>query len=216
MRKIILTILIMPVFGLFFNTAAVRADLIIIGITAEVVTVLDPAGWLEGNVDVNDIITGTYTYDLSTPDSNPLSTVGDYEHFDPPCGISLTVGGFDFTTDPNNVNFLVEILNDKGPGELHDAYVLRSYNNLPLWNGLPVSHISWQLSDDTSNAISSTALPATAPILGDWPTNALSIDGGKNFLIGSHVTSVILIPEPGTLFLFVLGGLALRKSVHPE
>jgi len=224
MRKIILTILIMPVFGLFFNTAAVRADLIIIGITGEVAFVDDTTGLLEGNVNVNDIVTGIYTYDLSTPDSNPSLTVGDYEHFDPPCGISLTVGGLDFRTDPNNVDFLVEILNDHGVAK-NDAYVLTSYNNLPLPNGALVWDITWQPQDPTGKALSSIALPTTAPVLADWPSPSyLSIFGtnpegnmqGPTFGIVVEVTSVILIPEPGTLFLFVLGGLALRKSVQPE
>jgi len=68
----------------------------------------DPYNYLNGMVNVGDLITGTYTYDTNTPDSNPSSHVGDHEHFAYPCGFSLSVGGLDFTTDPADTYFFVE------------------------------------------------------------------------------------------------------------
>ena len=50
-------------------TPPAGAELIIIGITGEVTTVADWDGFLGGAVQEGDIITGTYTYDTSTPDS---------------------------------------------------------------------------------------------------------------------------------------------------
>ena len=106
--------------------ANVQAEDITIGLTAEVRLVDDPHGMLSGHVNVGDSLTGMYTYDSCTPDSNPDVTVGDYQHSNAPYGIFLTVGGLDFQTDPTNVDFLVEILN-----RARDNYLLRSYNNLP-------------------------------------------------------------------------------------
>lgn len=59
----------------------------------------DPDNYLNGRIQVGDLITGTYTYGTDTPDSNPLSYGGRYGHFAYPCGFSLRVGGLDFITE---------------------------------------------------------------------------------------------------------------------
>jgi hypothetical protein len=58
-------------FWLVFSAGPARAALITIEITAEIDSVSDPYGHLEGNINVGDIITGTYTYESTTPDTNP-------------------------------------------------------------------------------------------------------------------------------------------------
>jgi len=189
-----------------------EAALITIEITAEVDSVRDEANYLDGQINVGDIITGTYTYDSDTTDSNPLSTLGRYEHYAPPCGISLSVGGFDFETDTTNVDFLVAIANNYASGGIQDGYLLISYNNLPLSNGTLVDLISWQLDDPTATALSSDALPTTPPVLDDWQSIVgLRLQGERmeSYLIDAHVTSAV--PEPTSVLLFALGILLLRK-----
>jgi len=195
-------------------TPPARAELITIEIEAVVDGVLDEGNYLEDQISPGDIITGYYTYDSDTPDSNPLnSNVGDYWHYSQPCGIFLSVGGFDFQTDPTNVEFLVEIINDYISGGLHDSYGLRSYNNLSLSNGTSVYHIQWWLSDDTAGAISSDTIPTIAPSLEDWESlNFLRLEGEKGvYIVDAHVTSTVLVPEPTTLLFFALGASILRK-----
>jgi len=184
--------------------------LITIEIEAVVDTVDDEGNYLEGKVNPGDIITGTYTYESTTLDTNPSAYVGDYWHYAPPCGIFLSVGGFDFQTDPTNVDFLVEIVNNNAG---LDAYVTHSYNNLSISNGTLVDHISWQLQDSTCAVFSSDALPSTAPVLSDWQFNHLRIQGEKSnlFNINAHVTSAI--PEPATIVLLGLGGLLLKSRI---
>ena len=97
-----------------WQSSANAATLITINITAEVADINDPGNVLDGAVEVGDTIKGSYTYDSTTPDSNEASTVGDYQHSDPPNGIKLNVGEVLFRTDPSNVDFLVEIVNDHG------------------------------------------------------------------------------------------------------
>jgi len=193
--------------GLFFGPVGAGGALITIEIEGVVDSVYDPHGYLEGKISSGDIITGLYTYDLSIPDSNPLPQGADYEHLVPPCGISLSVGDFVFQTDMTNVNFLIEIINNYPPV---DNYLVRSHNNLPLSNGTLIGGISWLLEDSTGNALSSDALPTTAPVLDDWGFNRLNIGGGtraRPLGIQGRVTSVVVIPEPATVLLFSFGGL---------
>jgi hypothetical protein len=170
---------------------------ITISLSAKVTSVSDPANLLNGAVQVGHTITGKYVYNVLTKDTNPDITVGDYQHNNEAYGITLNAGNLIFKTDPNNVNFLVELVNR----ELQDNYLLRSYNNLPLSNGLLVNHIAWQLDDDTGNALSTASLKKTPtpPILADWQDPfGLTIEGSdqddsNEYFIRAHVESVSLI-----------------------
>jgi len=185
-----------------------NAELVTINIEGVVDTVEDDGYCLEDQIHVGDIITGWYTYDTATPDTNPSTNGADYWHYSPPCGIFLTVGGFEFRTDSANVNVLIEIVDNYPPD---DDYLLRSYNNLSLSNGSLVDHISWWLYDPTGTALSSDDLSTTPPVLENWNLNDLTIYGERvGYLIHGHVTSAI--PEPATIFLLVVGAcVALRK-----
>ena len=184
-----------------------KAELVTIKIEAVVDDIQDPDNYLNGLVNVGDLITGTYTYDTDTPDSNPSSNVGRYEHFAPPCGFSLNVGGLSFATDPANTYFVMRILDNYLDD---DFYWLTSYNNSPLSNGTSVNNIDWMLGDPSETAISTIELPRTAPVLGDWEVTFLNIGGGpggrEGFVFLSHVTFAADIPEPTTLLLLGLGG----------
>jgi hypothetical protein len=150
---------------------------IAIAIVAEVTGVYDPYNLLGGAINVGDKIKGKYIFDSTTPDSYPgYQFLGMYEHYSPPYGIELKCGGFVFKTDPNNVDFGIIIFNDFYY-YYGDAYAPFSANNLDLPNGLKVDFIGWALSDPTGNALSSDALPTTAPVLSDWSQNELFIDG---------------------------------------
>jgi N-acetylneuraminic acid mutarotase len=181
-----------------------QAAPITIQFSAEVAVVDDFSDLLGGAISVGNTITGEYTYESTTMDSNPLSAVGDYWHTTAPYGISVNAGGFVFSTDPANVGFLVEIVNDDlSPGFATDQYLLRSYNNLPLSNGIPVGHIAWQLDDPTATALTSDALPTSLPVLTDWQSLfGLTLEGGTSqfpgasYFIRAHVTNVAVRPAP--------------------
>ncbi len=195
--------------GLALWPLPVKASLITIEIEAIVDSVDDDYGYLEGKINPGDTITGFYIYESTTPDSSPDDpVVGHYYHYAPPAGISLTVGGFEFKTDPTNIDFLVGIVNDNPSG--HDIYWIHSYNNLDLSNGTLVDSIYWQLNDLTGSVFSSDALPTTAPILDDWQRNHLRLGGERGrYIVDATVTSAI--PEPMSILLLGLGGLLLRK-----
>jgi len=185
-----------------------RAEVITIEITAEIAGIDVRDGLLEGRISVGDIITGSYSIDSDTSDNNPSGTLGAYWHYSS-YGINLSIGGFVFQSDPDNVSFLLGI--DNGTYG-HDTYLLRSYNNLPLSNEVHIEYISWQLDDYSGTALSSDALLATPPVLEDWEDNYLRITFGykESSVIGARVTSAV--PEPATVLLFGLGALALLRK----
>ena len=146
-------------------------------LTAIVSTVDDPSSVLGGLVEVGDTITGTYTYDSTTEDTYPDTTVGRYSHSSAPYGMFLEIDGYEFKTDLNDVDFLVEIWNNSG-SPAYDFYVVRSYNNAPLTLNVAVEYIFWQLEDETATAVSSTELTTSPPDLADWTSIwGLTVEG---------------------------------------
>lgn len=110
---------------------------------------------------------GTYTFNLGTPDTNNIPTVGDYWHYSAPYGVAVDIAGHRFQTDPTNVQFLIELSNDHGVPTPSDNYVLHSYVN-NVTSGTSVPFISWQLDGTSLAALGSTYLSDVPPNLGDW------------------------------------------------
>ena len=207
-------ILVLIVVLLGFGGSTAQGAIVEIALTGKVTSLDDRDGLLGGQISIGDIITGSYTYDTSTRDTNPASSVGDYQYWSAPYGISLSLNGIVFATDPGNVNFLIELLDDHTG---MDAYALRSYNNLSLSNGVWVDHISWVLVDYSRAALSSTKLSAEPPVLDNWPYDwGLRIHFGYKggSLIQTKIDSVTVVPEPGALSLLALGALALFKRAR--
>jgi hypothetical protein len=155
--------------------------IITIKIVGKITEVYDQYNLLGGAIQVNDIITGKYIYESGQPDLYPEDpTYGYYEYTSSTFGMELKTGGFEFKTNPSNVQFGIIIFND----DIYsgDEYIVTSEENLPLSNGLLVDMFYWGLADSTITALSSDALPTTAPVLSDWEYNQMD-------LLGFHPTS---------------------------
>jgi hypothetical protein len=187
-----------------FYALPVNGALITIEIEAAVDGVSDEGNYLEGKIKVGDIITGFYTYDSSV-----TRLPGERYEFDSvPCGVFLSVGGFEFATDSSTVDFEMGIGNDLSWG---DTYFFISFNNLRLSNDALVDGISWSLKDSTGTALSTDTLPTIAPILDQWADNRLRLHGERGmYIVDATVTWAI--PEPLTVLFLGLGGLFLRKQ----
>jgi hypothetical protein len=197
--------------------AALAADVLAAPVTVRIEAVI--AGMsdespLRPNVRIGDLITGSYTYDSSAPDARPdTDYYGRYELYSPSCGIQLNVGDFSFASDTLNPPFVISIMNDRVTTRpAHDIYEAQSLNNLPLAPGLPVVNISFMLHDPSAAALDSTALTAAAPVLADWPSSQLWINGQAwAAYVYAEVTSLAVVPEPAALTLLALGVPALLR-----
>src|SRR5206468_6529793 len=105
-RKLLLSLAIGIVAGVVWIPPSATCAQITIGIRATVTLVDDPDNLLNNTVHPGDIITGMYSYNSFTVDSNPLPEVGDYRYNTMPNGIRLNVNGLTFGTDPAHVDFL--------------------------------------------------------------------------------------------------------------
>jgi hypothetical protein len=194
-----------------FLPAVSYSQQITIGLTGKIIRADDPCNFFGGQIQLNDTITGIYSYDTLCLDSNPDPAVGDYWHYTAPYGMSVNIGTFVFETNSNDVRFLVEIVNDQSG----DSYLIRSWNSI-CSNGVLVDMIDWALGDYSSTALSSDALPTTAPNLANWDMDyGLTITGSVGpcleYIIRADVTSVVLIPEPATIFILGLGYFLIKK-----
>ncbi len=186
---------------------------ITIQISGKVTSFSDDTGLLN-TIHVNDTFGGTYTYDTAISNTSTYSNIGKYVG-NPPCGISLSIGGFEFKTDPIKMpsGFEIGIGNDVISDGTNDFYYVQSLQN-SLTSGLVVSGIYLNLSDSTHTAISSIALPVTAPILSTWNQKYVAIYGGNEqdgFYLEGTVEQAVLIPEPATAILLMAGAIFLRR-----
>jgi len=196
--------------------------LVIIQFNAEVTSVSDYWGILQGEITVGDTIAGTYTYDTSAPNLNPPGNLARYEYHAPPSGVSVHISGFESGSDPDNTNFFVEIEDDAHlVAGTRDTFSLVSENNLPFGSDVFVDDISLDFEDYSGHALSSVALPTHAPAVVDWSLAQVYISGNdlQNnrlfFSITGDLTSAVLIPEPATVLLLGMGCMVLlRRHRH--
>lgn len=127
---------------------------------------------------------GFYIFDDSTLDSNADPGAGDYQHDESTFGIVVKIGDYVFRTNPEHVDFIMEIVD----GDT-DHYLLRSYNNL-CSRPVMVEHISWQL-DGPSTALTNDFLFTSPPVLTNFPGQSFNVVGpDEAFFINGTVTSI--------------------------
>ncbi|MCB9849789.1 MAG: hypothetical protein H6817_03710 [Phycisphaerales bacterium] len=141
---------------------------------------------------------GSYSYDSDTPDNFPNDpTAGGYSF--PNSSMSFKIGDLAFST-PDLRMTIWDI-------SLFDVYEVSNSSPFSA-HGVDWGLARITLRDDTGTALASDALPVNAPDLEDFDfARALllrRIDQRESSIKGT-VTSIRLVPEPGTLTFLATG-----------
>lgn len=179
---------------------------------------------LDGSVDLDSVMTGFCTYDTDTPDLGS----GSYAMI----SISMTIGNYTFTHDPMSPDPPMFRVYTADPVYIASSDALR-FDGTVYIDGSPKTYddITWSwtylelfnLWTSSSEYITTDALPD----LDTWPE--LSVfdirrefwasfyepyaSGHSGFDIHGEVTSLtVTVPEPATVLLLGLGGLALLRK----
>ena len=172
-------------------------------------TVIDNGEYLGGSISTEDTFTGTVTYDLDAIDSASDPNLGEYNYNVSPNGFNVTINGISFTTDPNNIDFIVSV-NNGGYGV--DSLTLKSdsNNHFPFGPQGSNEYIWIYLQDHFGNALTSDLLPSMIN-LADWGMKHFIIksgDGGGteyNYYIDGTLSHIAPIPIPGAVWLLGSG-----------
>lgn len=147
---------------------------------------------LDGSIANGTAFNGFYIFNSNASDTNTDATVGDYQFTTSSFGVVIKIGNYVFRTNPQNVDFLIEVVNRPE----RDNYLFRSYNNV-CSRPLLVEHISWQLDDSGGTALTNALLPLTPPNLNEWESMyGLTVQGGGGrFLIRGKINSITETPS---------------------
>lgn len=135
---------------------------------------------LGGQIQMGQPFTATYTYD---PDSGDMEPDPEYGSYAPSAAmgakIKVSIGSWTFESLATS-QFTANVSNPASPG-LSEHFSLQSYPNKPLPSGASVSFITLSLFDSDGTALSSDALPATAPDVQAFAYRKVEIHGsGSN------------------------------------
>lgn len=185
----------------FVPTLNAQAELASFEISATINEIWDNSNALEGGVQIGDVISGTYTVDLATPDNDPSVDFAYYPHAPvADIGFKLQINGNQFNSDPTaaGFNYDVGIVNSG-----FDHYHAGSWGGgQPLANGASVDDIMLDLFEPTGTALDSTALLPTPPELTGFEYRDLMIyghnpTGGDYYHIQATVTSLKAVGDAG-------------------
>lgn len=178
------------------------ASPITVSVTAHVTQLSDSAGALGGQIPVGQVVTGTYTYETSTP--NLRSTTegwGQYQPSIPPASVSLTAGSLVFQSGRASqitVDVGINGLNPLAPAGV--GMQIEVIGAQTLASGAFINVLDIDFSDPTGQFPSSIALPTGAPSLQSLANSEIRITGGidgrnpGNWSLYAQIDSVQLVP----------------------
>lgn len=138
----------------------------------------DGLGLLPG-VGAGDRFHGSFTYDLSTPDTGWVGEGqrGIYEHLAPPAGIRLVVGDLVARSAPGSPAFVVNVDNEAGFAGA-DAITVNSGRTVVDTQGFAAelaTTLSWTLLEFVGSPLFNVALPPCPPDLTQFEINDLQL-----------------------------------------
>ena len=176
--------------------------------------------WFNGTVPVGTPITGTYTFESTTPDTNPDTGVGHYFSLSDGYAVDASFSIYHLHS-PYAPDFTV--INGVGKS---DAYTVnaswRPSFVSPSNTFIPLMQFILDLSDQTGQVWSSDALPLSFPAFDKWSETKFTLVAGyevPNTVIRGQLDSLAIVatPEPSTLLLLGsglagLGGIMWRRD----
>lgn len=186
--------------------APARATLVTWAFEGDITYVSDRDGILLGQVNIGDTFSGSYTFESTTPDSEPHPRVGLY--LQAMTELSGQVGGVPFSALPG-FDSSIDIRDDSSG--LTDKYRALS----GAWIANRAVEFSLQLFTDDLSQILDDSLLLDPPALGAFSPRILTLGGSETagISISADLSSLALIPEPGTLaFLFLGVAVVARRT----
>ena len=186
-----------------FTSSDVRAGPVTWEFTGEITSLVDVDNLFGGAVGVGTRFSGFFTFESTTPDSEPGSGRGTYTN-----AITLVggqVGGFTFGGSSGSSNSITITKFSTHPQI--DAYVARAGTN--LLGVEETINFSLFLQDFTGVAFPNDSLPLSPPDLSilNEADFRLGLAGSERFNLNGEVMT--LVPEPATLGLVGFGVLIL-------
>ena len=162
-------------------------------------TVTDVSAPLAADFSIGESVVGSYQFDETTPDTDVIINTGTY-----------------LAIDDYQVQFNGGYAASAAAGEIRvglppaNAYTYRARATSPSGpsvSGFSLAGMSLVLEDSSQTAFGSVALPVSLD-LGDFDTQLFGLIFGEEF-VEVELTAFTIVPEPATLALMTLGGLAL-------
>jgi hypothetical protein len=169
-----------------------------------------PLSWTTAGGVVGQAITIIYAFESNTIDSNALTNVGFYSNS--VSSASISFNGYQSTFTPSTSR--IDISNNVGAVPF-DSYDMRV-------DGVPnAAFCSIRLIDGTAAVFTDDTLPTTLNLSNFLMSSQGQLDGPGGFFsptLRFTITSVAVIPEPGTLALACCGALIMlqRRRVIPS
>ncbi len=173
---------------------------------------------LDGSVSIGTIMNGFTIYDTDTPDLSPGIGLGIYDVI----SISMTFGNYTFTHNPDATESAQFVIHPSNQA----AYDVRSWDPSFLGtiyiNGEPKTSddVSWEDYGMTVISLRSDritlpeTLPTSFPPLSDFDGMGFGVEHDtwtEYFKISGEITSINVIPEPGTVLFLALGSVLLLR-----
>jgi hypothetical protein len=179
----------------------------------------DVFGWFHGSVAVGMPITGTYTFESTTPDRNQAAGTGQYHSSSPGNSLDAFFSIYHlYSPSPLDITVTDQV----GASDTYQVSAWTPTFLSPLNTQIVPLNFILDLRDDKGQVWSSDALPLGFPSFGNWSRANILFTAGyevPDTVINGQLDSFAIAstPEPSTLLLLGtglagLGGVAWRRN----
>jgi|GEM_PF-1077636 len=202
-RSVLVLVAVGLVLG--FGQRPAHAGLVTWDFGGEIRDIVDADGILGGAINVGTPFSGSFTFDSTTPDSDPENaSLGVYDGA--VTAVSGQIGDHTFF-ESDDFGSEIQVRSTISGEEDHDFGLFASDISFPDFNA--VFDLSLFIKDFDGLTIRTDALPLFPPDLASSsPSMTFTLDPGRTAFVGELTA---LVPEPSSLALLAFGSLVLLK-----